>query len=105
MHKLVLTQTDKSTLAALIDSASLPRSPSLRIIENHRFFTAQIRTSSLSLDAIFYGISKLILVDIFLDRGRDNPQLIFESLNSTGLDLTQADLIRNFVLMGQEPNK
>jgi uncharacterized protein with ParB-like and HNH nuclease domain len=37
-----------------------------------------------------------------LTRGQDDPQMIFESLNSTGLDLTQADLIRNFVLMRQE---
>jgi len=43
-------------------------------------------------------------VDVILERDKDNPQLIFESLNSTGLDLSQADLIRNFVLMGQPIN-
>ena len=42
------------------------------------------------------------IVDIALDRRYDDPQLIFESLNSTGLNLSQADLIRNYVLMGQE---
>ena len=46
------------------------------------------------------GLEKLMLVDIALDRTHDNPQLIFESMNSTGLELSQADLIRNFVLMG-----
>ena len=40
-----------------------------------------------------------------LDRDHDNPQLIFESLNSTGLDLSQADLIRNYILMGLEPEE
>jgi predicted transport protein len=44
-------------------------------------------------------------VDVSLNREHDNPQLIFESLNSTGLDLSQADLIRNFVLMGLEPKE
>ena len=44
-----------------------------------------------------------MIVDIALDRTHDNPQLIFESLNSTGLELTQADLVRNYVLMGLEP--
>jgi uncharacterized protein with ParB-like and HNH nuclease domain len=51
------------------------------------------------------GISKLIIIDVSLDRDRDNPQLIFESLNSTGLELTQADLIRNYILMGLEKKK
>ncbi len=46
------------------------------------------------------GLSKLIFVDIALDRQKDNPQRIFESLNSTGLELSQADLIRNYILMG-----
>src|SRR5690606_24944788 len=45
---------------------------------------------------------KLMIVDIALTRGQDNPQLIFESMNSTGRALTQADLIRNFILMGLE---
>ena len=102
-HKLVLTQSDKATLAALIDDKPLPSEPSLRVSENYRFFKSQIQASSLSLDVVFRGIQKLMLVDISLDRSHDNPQLIFESLNSTGLDLSQADLIRNFVLMGQEP--
>jgi len=47
----------------------------------------------------------LIIVDIALNREHDNPQLIFESLNSTGLELSQADLIRNYVLMGLEPKQ
>ena len=104
-HKLVLTQSDKTSLAALIDGKPLPESPSLRIVQNYRFFQSQIQASPLSLDRLFCGIQKLMLVDISLDRSHDNPQLIFESLNSTGLDLSQADLIRNFILMGQEPTK
>jgi len=49
------------------------------------------------------GLAKLIIVDIALSRDQDNPQLIFESMNSTGRALSQADLIRNFVLMNLEP--
>ena len=49
---------------------------------------------------VLKGLSKLIFVDIALDRQKDNPQRIFESLNSTGLELSQADLIRNYILMG-----
>jgi hypothetical protein len=57
------------------------------------------------LAAVCRGIGKLVVVEISLDRTHDNPQLIFESLNSTGMDLTQADLIRNFVLMDLEAEK
>ena len=46
-----------------------------------------------------------MIVDIALDRDQDNPQLIFESMNSTGRELSQADLIRNFILMGLEPEQ
>ena len=49
------------------------------------------------------GLAKLVIVDIALGRDQDNPQLIFESMNSTGKELSQADLIRNFILMGLEP--
>jgi uncharacterized protein with ParB-like and HNH nuclease domain len=50
------------------------------------------------------GLAKLVVVDIALSRDQDNPQLIFESMNSTGRELSQADLIRNFILMGLEPS-
>ena len=52
-----------------------------------------------SIEKIISGIEKLIYVDIALEKGKDDPQRIFESLNSTGLDLSQGDLIRNFILM------
>ena len=42
-------------------------------------------------------------MDIALSRDQDNPQLIFESMNSTGKELSQADLVRNYILMGLEP--
>jgi hypothetical protein len=50
------------------------------------------------------GLAKLVIVDISLNRDQDNPQLIFASLNSTGRELSQADLIRNLILMGLEPD-
>ena len=101
-YKLMLTQSDKDTLIALIEDRDPPPRASIRLIENYRFFLEQIRKSEEDLSSIYHGISKMIIVDISLDRGRDNPQLIFESLNSTGLELSQADLIRNYILMGLE---
>lgn len=104
-YKLLLTQSDKETFIRLIEERDLPSVTSRRIVENYKYFEGQIRKQEIDLNSLYQGISKLIIVDIALDRDRDNPQLIFESLNSTGLDLSQADLIRNYVLMGLEPKE
>lgn len=101
-HKLILTRTDKDTLINLIDGTPLSQGHSLRIAENFRFFERKIAEGGLPPREIYRGLSKLVIVDVSLDRAHDNPQLIFESLNSTGLDLSQSDLIRNYVLMGLE---
>lgn len=104
-HKLILTQTDKETLIRLIEGKELPEQKLGRIAENNGFFEEKIRDSGVRLETLYKGISKLIIVDISLDRDHDNPQLIFESLNSTGLELSQADLIRNYILMGLDPRE
>jgi len=102
-YKLLLTQSDKEALIEIIDHPERVDSSraSNRLVENYLFFTERIRQSTISLQTLFEGINKLIIVEIMLGRD-DNPQLIFESLNSTGMDLSQADLIRNYVLMGLE---
>lgn len=69
-----------------------------RVIDNYNYF--KTRVSEENLEIILKGISKLIFVEISLEREKDDPQRIFESLNSTGLELSQADLIRNYILMG-----
>jgi uncharacterized protein with ParB-like and HNH nuclease domain/predicted transport protein len=100
--KLILTQSDKETYLSLLQSYPTPKDYSLRIVENYEYF--QDKLKEVELSEIFKGIQKLMVVEIALDRTVDNPQLIFESLNSTGLELSQADLIRNFILMGMQPD-
>ena len=68
------------------------------IFKNYQFFFGKISNLQIA-NSIMYGLDKIIYVDIALEKGKDDPQRIFESLNSTGLDLSQADLIRNFILM------
>lgn len=104
-YKLLLTQSDKETFIRLIEERELPSVASRRIVENYQYFESQICKRDIDLNSLYQGISKLIIIDVALNREHDNPQLIFESLNSTGLDLSQADLIRNYVLMGLEPNE
>jgi uncharacterized protein with ParB-like and HNH nuclease domain/predicted transport protein len=95
--KLHLRRADQETLAALLQEKELPRDVSEHIRENFEFFAEKLADAD--LDVVYRGIKKLVAVDVSLTRGQDDPQMIFESLNSTGLELTQADLIRNFVLM------
>lgn len=103
-YKLILSQTDKDTLIALIDKSKVnfPKDYSLRVKTNYEFFKKKLAENIDELETICKGIAKLLIVDISLDRQYDNPQLIFESMNSTGKELTQADLIRNYILMGLE---
>lgn len=104
-YKLVLTKADNQALREVVDGKPIEDKESqLRVVQNFLLFEQKLRAASNELlQQVYRGLQKLIIVDIALDREKDNPQLIFESLNSTGLDLSQADLIRNFVLMGLEP--
>ncbi|MCQ2642524.1 DUF262 and DUF1524 domain-containing protein [Helicobacter pylori] len=104
--KLILSEPDRDTLLSLIDKdRRKPSEPSLKIMENFKLFEEWIRKNTDKLETIFKGLDKLMVVEISLERGKDNPQLIFESMNSTGKDLTQTDLIKNYILMGLEPEK
>lgn len=102
-YKLILSQTDKASLISLLDQMPRPIEYSIRVELNFEFFKDRIAEVKNDLTSVCIGLDKLVIVDISLSRDQDNPQLIFESLNSTGRELSQADLIRNFVLMGLEP--
>ena len=102
-YKLILSETDKDTLLALLQDTPMPAQSSTRITENYALFQSLIEEHQQELESICQGLAKLVIVDVALDRSQDNPQLIFESMNSTGLELSQADLIRNYILMGLEP--
>ena len=101
--KLHLTATDDTTLKAILkntDKMSWPQNASINIARNFEYFAKRINAGN--LEQLCNGIAKLAIVHISLERGLDNPQLIFESMNSTGKALSQADLIRNYILMGLE---
>ena len=72
------------------------------VTRNYEFFYDKIVKSGLTMDELFETIKKLEVINIKLDED-DDPQLIFESLNSTGLDLSEADKIRNYLLMSLAP--
>lgn len=74
------------------------------VTRNYEFFMDEILKCKLTLDELFDTIKKLEVINIKLDED-DDAQLIFESLNSTGLDLTEADKIRNYLLMSLTPQE
>lgn len=102
-YKLLLSQTDKASLIAIVSDDVLPTEQSLHVKQSYEFFTQWLTECNNDYTVLCNGLAKLMVVDIALERDHDNPQLIFESMNSTGKELSQADLIRNFILMGLEP--
>ncbi|MCQ2782053.1 DUF262 and DUF1524 domain-containing protein [Helicobacter pylori] len=104
--RLILSESDKDTLLSLIDKdRRKPSEPSLKIVENFKLFEKWISENTDKLETIFKGLEKLMIVWIVLEKGKDDPQLIFESMNSKGIELTQADLIRNYIIMETEVEK
>ena len=102
-YKLILRRADNATLQALVDgsdTSDLGDRESERILNSYKFFIDCLQTPECDFDKVYRGIGRLIIVDVTLDRESDNPQLIFESMNSTGVSLRQSDLVRNYLLMG-----
>ena len=101
-YKLTLSKDDHDTFRSLIDNLEddvVPVVPgSERLLENLAFFECRVGALD-DVDSVWAGLQRLEVVSIALSQGQDKPQAIFESMNSTGKDLSSADLIRNFVLM------
>ncbi len=103
--RLILSESDKDTLLYLIDKdRRKPSEPSLKIVENFKLFEEWVSNTD-KLETIFKGLEKLMIVEIALEKEKDDPQLIFESMNSKGIELTQTDLIRNYIVMETEIEK
>ncbi|GHQ05456.1 hypothetical protein VN1210_11650 [Helicobacter pylori] len=102
--RLILSESDKDTLLSLIDKdRRKPSEPSLKIVENFKLFEEWVSNTD-KLGTIFKGLEKLTIVWI-ASKEKDDPQLIFESMNSKGIELTQTDLIRNYIIMETEIEK
>lgn len=102
-YKLLLTETDRDILMKLVDEKPIAEDTKSKLLDNYRFFVGKIADKELPPSEIYESIGKLQIVNITLDRTVDDAQAIFESLNSTGKELSESDLIRNYVLMGLEP--
>ena len=104
-YKLLLTETDRDILISLVESKPIADGTKSKLLDNYKYFVGKIADQELSPAEIYESIGKLQIVNITLDRTMDDAQAIFESLNSTGKELSESDLIRNYVLMGLEPTE
>ncbi len=103
--RLILSESDKDTLLSLIDKDKRkPSKPSSKIVENFKLFEEWVSNTN-KLETIFKGLEKLMIVYIALKKEKYDPQLIFESMNSKGMELSQTDLIRNYIVMETEIEK
>lgn len=101
-YKLLLTENDRDVLIKLIEQKPIADNTVSRLLANYKFFVEQVEKKELRPEDIYESIGKLQIVNITLDRTVDDAQAIFESLNSTGKELSESDLIRNYILMGLE---
>lgn len=95
--KLKPTANNDKALKHIYDNVKISINEKSNVIDNYIFFEKNITQNNYK--NVLEGLANLIFVDMALDRNIDDPQRIFESLNSTGLDLSQGDLIRNYILM------
>lgn len=102
--KLTLSQRDHDVLKAIVRNVPIHKTDS-RVAISYELFVKKLADPKLNLVDVCRGLDKLVVVDVKLSRGIDDPQLVFESMNSTGKRLSQADLIRNFVLMDLPPSQ
>lgn len=103
--KLVPIDHDKIAYDKIYNNEELLDENS-KLTRNYRHFYDKLtrKPQVLSFDQLLDAIERLQIISIELDKD-DDAQLIFESLNSTGLALTEADKIRNYLLMSLTPDE
>ncbi len=101
-YTLSLTENVRDVLIKLVERKPIANNTVSRLLTNHKFFVEQVEKNELKPEEIYESIGKLQIVNITLDRAVDDAQAIFESLNSTGKELSESDLVRNYILMGLE---
>ena len=98
-YKLILTDDDDKTFKDIMDNGQSESSNN--ITTNFKYFTSWL-TKENNNDIIWRGIRRLTIVQILINE-KDDAQAIFESMNSTGLDLSETDMIQNYLLMSEKP--
>lgn len=99
--KLKPVKNDKSAFEKLFDLDDENDKKS-NLTYNYDYFYNRILKEEISIEELYDALFALEIINIELTQD-DDPQLIFESLNSTGMALSEGDKIRNYILMGLSP--
>lgn len=100
-YRLLLGRQDRGTLNALIDRHDSSETSS-QVSSNYAWFRARLaELDPADLPRVWEGIGSLVIVEVTL-HSNDDAQMIYESLNSTGIPLRTSDFVRNYILMGLE---
>lgn len=99
-NKIILraATTDRDTFERILHNHIAPLDEFKPIYQNYKKFFNYLSTKDI-LDEYIDVFSKFEIITIALDSNDDNPQIIFENINSTGEPLTAGDKIRNYALM------
>lgn len=104
LSRIEHVDSDAKAYSALIEGEKNKYDNSSSMTINFRYFYHEVLSADYSLEDIYDAINRLVIADVQLS-SNDDPQEVFESLNSTGLALSDGDKIRNFMLMNLEPFK
>lgn len=98
-NKLILAEEDNPSFDDILMDKELEESNN--IVTNFKNFTTWLDEGDINPDVIWMGIKRLTIVQILIG-DKDDAQAIFESMNSTGLDLSETDMIQNYLLMSKD---
>ena len=100
LPRLVLSEADDACFQAALDEREFPAESSVHVEENLAYFAKRMASDAFDPKELWNGFGKLFVIDTRLELGHDNPQLVYEALNSKGMPLTTADMVRNYILIG-----
>ncbi|GAA8537112.1 DUF262 domain-containing protein [Helicobacter pylori] len=101
-------KSDKEAFDLVMQNRSHELQGGSRIRNNYKFFTKKLEhyiSKGYRLEEIYGAFLRLKIVAIGLELGEDDPQVVFESINATGVQLEGLDLIRNYLMMGENSDK
>ncbi|MGN8392732.1 DUF262 domain-containing protein [Helicobacter pylori] len=106
--RLKPVKSDKEAFDLVMQNRSHEIQGVSHIRNNYKFFTKELDnyiSKGYRIEEIYGAFLRLKIVAIGLELGEDDPQVVFESINATGVQLKGLDLIRNYLMMGENSDR
>ncbi|WQU77482.1 DUF262 domain-containing protein [Helicobacter pylori] len=101
-------KSDKEAFDLVMQNRSHEIQGVSHIRNNYKFFTKELDnyiSKGYRIEEIYGAFLRLKIVAVGLELGEDDPQVVFESINATGVQLKGLDLIRNYLMMGENSDR